>query len=395
VVYDTALASPPALNRRFVRLQAVLRLYAFYVCKRANYDWALDQIRGHFVPDAFADPLVDRAQFAQEEQQALTLFTSHLTSTSIPLDVADPSSDRVRASVTRALAHYEHELAQDIHRLEEGMKEAMEKISQAYARIWQLLVEWSYIARKQVERPQLSRPHAMVVPVTIAQSHVLQRLQNDHVLAKRVQQEAAGWEDHRPLVERWYNQFIKPCPAVQQYLAHPMLPHQEQQLLVFLIESIIFKKRGIQAFFSDVDLKWSLHKRFVKKQVQWGLENLMREGQASAATPVLDWSTHGQQEQRFYRALVRRTLQQEAALDELIAKKAKNWSIDRIMLLDKTIIKLALCEMLYFDDIPMKVSINEYIELSKLYSMPKSSQFVNGLLDAVAATLHQGRSRSN
>ena len=60
------------------------------------------------------------------------------------------------------------------------------------------------------------------------------------------------------------------------------------------------------------------------------------------------------------------------------------------MLLDQTIIKLALCEMMYFPSIPIKVSINEYIDIAKTYSIPKSSQFVNGLLDAVAATLQPG-----
>ena len=388
-MHDTVLAAPPALNRRFVRLQAVLNLYAYYVCKRANYDWALDQIHDHFIPDLFADPLIDKMQLAQEAQQARALFASHLTRPSISIDVVDSPSSRVRASVTRALAQYKRALAQDMHRLEGGMKETVTKINQACVRIWQLLVEWTYIAKQQNERPKLSQRYATVASVTLAHSQVLQRLQNDSILAKLVQQEAAGWEDHSSLVEGWYNQFVKPCAAVQQYLIHPMTPYQDQQLLVFLLENIIFKTLSIQAFFSDIDLKWFLHKRIVSKQVHRGLANFTQEGRDIASLQVFDLVIHGKQEQYFYIELVRRTLQQDTALEQLIAEKAKNWSVDRIMLLDKTIMKLALCEMLHFDDIPMKVSINEYIELSKIYSMPKSSQFVNGLLDAVAATLRR------
>ena len=62
------------INRRFIRIQAVQRLYAFYVCKQANHDWALDQIRGDFIPDVFADPLVDEVQLAQAMEQSLVLL---------------------------------------------------------------------------------------------------------------------------------------------------------------------------------------------------------------------------------------------------------------------------------------------------------------------------------
>ena len=94
--------------------------------------------------------------------------------------------------------------------------------------------------------------------------------------------------------------------------------------------------------------------------------------------------------QGFYTDLIHRTLQKEEELEALIAQKSANWTVERIMLLDKTILKLALCEMVYFPAIPVKVSINEYIEIAKTYGVLRSSQFVNGLLDAVAATLNQG-----
>ena len=66
--------------------------------------------------------------------------------------------------------------------------------------------------------------------------------------------------------------------------------------------------------------------------------------------------------------------------------------MDRIALLDRILLKMALAEMINFPSIPIKVTINEYIELSKIYSTPKSKKFVNGLLDVLAADLQeQGR----
>jgi N utilization substance protein B len=65
----------------------------------------------------------------------------------------------------------------------------------------------------------------------------------------------------------------------------------------------------------------------------------------------------------------------------LIANALDNWELERIASMDKLLIKMALCELQHFSNIPVKVSMNEYIEISKFFSTPKSSQFINGILD--------------
>ena len=69
--------------------------------------------------------------------------------------------------------------------------------------------------------------------------------------------------------------------------------------------------------------------------------------------------------------------------DKMIIKRLKNWELRRIAVIDKVILRLALAEILYFEDIPPEVSINEAIELAKKYSTEKSSKFINGILDAI------------
>lgn len=76
-------------------------------------------------------------------------------------------------------------------------------------------------------------------------------------------------------------------------------------------------------------------------------------------------------------------------LDEMIKRKALNWDFERIAIIDKLILRMAICEFLYFADIPPKVSIDEAIEISKKYSTEKSGQFINGILDAVLTELRQ------
>jgi len=76
-------------------------------------------------------------------------------------------------------------------------------------------------------------------------------------------------------------------------------------------------------------------------------------------------------------------------LDEMIKHKAINWDFKRIAIIDKLILRMAICEFLYFDDIPPKVTIDEAIEISKIYSTAKSGQFINGILDSVLSELRQ------
>lgn len=75
------------------------------------------------------------------------------------------------------------------------------------------------------------------------------------------------------------------------------------------------------------------------------------------------------------------TVKNEELYDSFLKGKADNWELNRIAWLDRVLIHLAICEVLNFEDIPVKVTMNEYLELAKQYSTPKSNVFINGILD--------------
>ncbi len=78
-------------------------------------------------------------------------------------------------------------------------------------------------------------------------------------------------------------------------------------------------------------------------------------------------------------------------LDDLIRAKVEKWEFHRIAVIDRLILRLAVAELLYFPDVPPKVSINEAIEIAKSYSTDKSGRFVNGVLDAIFSDISNGR----
>lgn len=118
-------------------------------------------------------------------------------------------------------------------------------------------------------------------------------------------------------------------------------------------------------------------------------KNSTKDAVQNIIKPVFKDDTDGI---RFAEKLFLVTVDNSAEFDGMIEDHIKNWDVNRLAVLDKLIIRMAISELLYFDEIPTKVSINEAIELAKQYSTRKSGNFVNGILDAILSTLtEQGK----
>jgi N utilization substance protein B len=85
----------------------------------------------------------------------------------------------------------------------------------------------------------------------------------------------------------------------------------------------------------------------------------------------------------FARQLILKVLETTKELDDFIKKRVEHWEFNRLAVIDRIILRMGICELLYFDDIPPKVSINEDIEIAREFSTEKSDKFVNGVLDSV------------
>lgn len=94
-----------------------------------------------------------------------------------------------------------------------------------------------------------------------------------------------------------------------------------------------------------------------------------------------------EEDREFCRALVYKIVASKKTLDERIAERVDNWELNRIALIDKLLLRMAISEILFFPDIPPKVSINEVIEIAKNFSTPNSGKFINGILDTILSDL--------
>ena len=97
------------------------------------------------------------------------------------------------------------------------------------------------------------------------------------------------------------------------------------------------------------------------------------------------WEQHpvDDQARTFADALVRGTKLNEEKIDQIIAQYTEHWDLDRMAVVDRNLLRLAVCELLWHDDVPPKVAINEAIEIAKKFGTRDSSRFINGVLDRI------------
>lgn len=128
-----------------------------------------------------------------------------------------------------------------------------------------------------------------------------------------------------------------------------------------------------------------INRRLVRETVLQSLYAIKQSGdsvQYITDTIIKDALGTDKEMRRFAEKLFFTTLENETDLEEIIIRHIKNWEIGRLALIDRLVLKFALCEFLYFEEIPTKVTINEAIEIVKKFSTAKSGKFVNGILDA-------------
>jgi len=154
-----------------------------------------------------------------------------------------------------------------------------------------------------------------------------------------------------------------------------------------LFKKVILGKTVINEFFEEEILRWAEDKDIVKGMV----EKTVKSYDPEAKTPLIlhTLSVNWDDDKQFIEKLYKKAANLEAKFKDLVAHNTRNWEVDRLPLTDRMILEMAIAELIVFPNIPVKVSMNEYIELAKNYSTPKSRQFINGILDVIAKELKE------
>jgi N utilization substance protein B len=230
-------------------------------------------------------------------------------------------------------------------------------------------------------------PIAFANELNLPENIILKNLRNSEAYRAAIIRHHVNLDDIELEIKEWFRDYIKPSEDYQAYLqtASPTA-EQDLELADNLLKKIVFKNEVILNFFSEKDLNWTENKSVVRSlaaKVLKNASNLTEGADEQLPEIAMNWD----EDKEFFENIFNFTIENDAVSKALISQKTKNWDIERLAFTDKVIISMALAEMKNFPSIPVKVSINEYIDISKTYSTPKSKQFVNGLLDVMAKEL--------
>lgn len=192
------------------------------------------------------------------------------------------------------------------------------------------------------------------------------------------------WENEADFVKTLCDKILE-SDIYKEYMVSETSSYEEdRELWRKLYKNIIFNNIELDQVLEDQSLYWNDDKEIVDTFV---LKTIKRFDEKNGAKQELLPEFKDEEDQDFARRLFRRTILNADYYRHLISENTKNWDLDRVAFMDVVIMQIALAEILSFPNIPVSVSLNEYVEIAKLYSTPKSGGFINGTLDGIVNSL--------
>ena len=194
-----------------------------------------------------------------------------------------------------------------------------------------------------------------------------------------------GWNTKTEKIRNWYNVLLQEEFYKNYVIIEKPKFEEDFDFLQNLIVKFLFKNNDIQKSFEEENIFWNEDFLIIKSMIKKTLKTLNSSNFNTFATASL--SEDIKDDIKFACSLFDCVIDNSTEYDGHISKYAKNWDIERISLMDRTILRMGIGEMVNFSNIPVKVSINECIDIAKNYSSPKSGKFINGLLDVISLNL--------
>ena len=160
----------------------------------------------------------------------------------------------------------------------------------------------------------------------------------------------------------------------------------DRKILEYLYEEVLLKDENFQQHMEESFPVWHDDADIIAFSVKAALEELQKE---RSLKKINEFVEKLEEAEGFANEILSKTLDHSEEYTKLIAPKLKNWEVDRIAIMDMILMKMALTEILDCPTIPLKVTMNEYIDISKKYSTPKSKEFINGVLDKLTKELKE------
>ena len=262
----------------------------------------------------------------------------------------------------------------------ELLKRYDDSIDQSFELLLFVLYLYVNVAYEAVEHEKKNRAKLMpteednAFTAKLYTNNLVQSLTNNPELEKAFAKHDFGAKTDQDFFKKMYSQFSK----TEEYLKYVKAEDSDESHLEILLELFRFLRKD--EFFNEVIddhyANWQDDKSLVVGAMKKILKQLPADGDF-----FKDYAPDKETAIDFGKALLEKVCDHNDDLIDMIEPTLKNWDADRLAIMDMIMLKMGLVEFMYFKTIPTKVTLNEYVEISKMYSTPKSKDFVNGILD--------------
>jgi len=288
----------------------------------------------------------------------------------------------LRIKVLQALYAYYQSNEDSYKRTENDMMQAIERIYDLYIYLMLTFGELNSIAARRIEENKKKiRPSDLELNpnMKFVENDLIKLLIENKELRAISEDLKVNWvgDDHQEMFKKMLLH-IRESETYFEFMENGVSGFEEdKQFALALFKTEIANYPLLYDFFEEKSIQWMDDIDLACSMVLKTMKAFTLEGD----NDILKLYKDKEDEQQFVTELLRKTISLDKENELLIDDLTKNWELDRIAKMDVVLMKMAITEFQIFNSIPTKVTLNEYIEISKFYSTPKSSGFINGILD--------------
>jgi N utilization substance protein B len=195
-----------------------------------------------------------------------------------------------------------------------------------------------------------------------------------------------SWVNHAHIPRTLFNKMVT-WEVFEEYMTTEVHNYSsDKKFIINLITDLFLNSEDLQSNLEEQSIYWNDDLEYIVTMVEKTLKKFKADSADSISMMPL---FKNEEDEEFVKILFRKSIMHSKRCSDLIDKNTTNWEVDRIALMDILVMQLAITEILEFPEIPVKVTLNEYIEIAKFYCTSKSSTFVNGILDNIVKEIRQ------
>ncbi|MCJ8209992.1 transcription antitermination factor NusB [Mucilaginibacter sp. RS28] len=290
----------------------------------------------------------------------------------------------LRVKVLQALYAYYQTEKKELKQHEKNLLQSIDKVYEMY--IWMLslineVADYAHTDAEERANKYIKTAEDMAPNLKITDNRFLQSLRQNPDYVAAVKKYKVSWDFDPELAKSLFS-ILKNSAEYKDYLEFKDdTIGTDKDIIKYIFKKVILKSSLAEQVFEDKFIFWPVDKDVLQALIAKTFKNFSSENpkENQLAEVTGNWV----EDREFIVNLYTETIRHDAEYQELINNKTQNWEPERIAMMDTLLMKMAITEFVNFASVPVKVTINEYLEIAKEFSTPKSNAFINGILDKI------------